>query len=163
MNTSDTKNAGVRVRFAPSPTGDPHVGNVRTAIFTWLFARHNSGNFILRIEDTDQTRKISGSVERILDTLSWMGLDWDEGPDLGGPFKPYTQSERLNLYACYAEKLIETGYAYKCFCSTERLQELRNNNRKNPDFTGYDRKCRDLDNSNNASATSNSFRVLIVI
>ena len=159
MNTSDTKNAGVRVRFAPSPTGDPHVGNVRTAIFTWLFARHNSGNFILRIEDTDQTRKISGSVERILDTLSWMGLDWDEGPDLGGPFKPYTQSERLNLYACYAEKLIETGYAYKCFCSTERLQELRNNNRKNPDFTGYDRKCRDLDNSNEKVSNQKDFVV----
>ena len=94
----------ILTRFAPSPTGDPHVGNVRTAIFTWLFAKNNSGKFILRIEDTDQSRKIPGSVERIFDTLTWMGLDWDEGPDLGGPFQPYIQSERLNIYSFYSEK-----------------------------------------------------------
>ena len=88
----------VRVRFAPSPTGDPHVGNIRTALFTWLFARRHGGKFILRIEDTDQAREVEGSVEAIMESLRWLGLDWDEGPEIGGEFGPYFQSERLDHY-----------------------------------------------------------------
>ena len=88
----------VRVRFAPSPTGDPHVGNIRTAVFTWLFARHHGGAFVIRIEDTDQSRKVEGAVEALLESLRWLGLNWDEGPDIGGPYGPYVQSERLDHY-----------------------------------------------------------------
>ena len=88
----------VRVRFAPSPTGDPHVGNIRSALFNWLYARHTGGTFVLRIEDTDQNRKVEGAVETIYESLNWMGLDWDEGPDVGGPLGPYVQSERILLY-----------------------------------------------------------------
>ncbi|TAK73189.1 MAG: glutamate--tRNA ligase, partial [Dehalococcoidia bacterium] len=87
-----------RVRYAPSPTGDPHVGNIRTAVWTWLYARHTGGQFLIRLEDTDQARAVPGSLERILESLRWLGLDWDEGPDIGGPYGPYVQSERLPLY-----------------------------------------------------------------
>lgn len=103
----------VRTRFAPSPTGDPHVGNIRTALFTWLFARGRGGKFILRIEDTDQAREVEGSVQAILESLRWLGLDWDEGPEVGGEFGPYFQSERLDHYQEAAEKLIESGHAYR--------------------------------------------------
>ncbi len=103
----------VRTRFAPSPTGDPHVGNIRTALFTWLFARRHHGKFILRIEDTDQAREVEGSVEAIMEGLRWLGLDWDEGPDVGGEFGPYFQSERLDHYQSAADRLIESGHAYR--------------------------------------------------
>ncbi len=103
----------VRTRFAPSPTGDPHVGNIRTALFTWLFARRHCGKFILRIEDTDQAREVEGSVEAIMEGLRWLGLDWDEGPDVGGEFGPYFQSERLDHYQSAADRLIESGHAYR--------------------------------------------------
>ena len=138
-------NGKVRVRFAPSPTGDLHVGNVRSALFTWLFARHYGGTFILRIEDTDRERLVPGSVESIQEDLRWLGLDWDEGPSVGGPYGPYVQSERLHIYAEYASKLIAEGKAYKCFCSRERLEQMRAEQiaRKQP--PGYDRRCRDLD------------------
>ena len=99
----------VRVRFAPSPTGYPHVGNIRTALFTWLFARHHRGSFIIRIEDTDVARKVEGAVEAILDSLRWLGLDWDEGPVVGGDCGPYFQSERLDLYRSYMQQLLETA------------------------------------------------------
>ena len=103
----------VRVRYAPSPTGEPHVGNIRTALFTWLFARRHGGKFVLRIEDTDQSRKVAGSVEAILEALRWLGLDWDEGPDVGGKYGPYYQSERLDQYHAAAEQLLSSGRAYR--------------------------------------------------
>ena len=103
----------VRTRFAPSPTGTPHIGNIRTALFEWLFARHNGGDFIVRIEDTDQSRKVEGSVESLLESLRWLGMDWDEGPEVGGDNGPYFQSERLDYYRTYTDKLIEMGKAYR--------------------------------------------------
>ena len=108
----------VRVRYAPSPTGSPHVGNIRTALFTWLLARHSGGTMILRIEDTDRTRFQPGAYESIMESMRWLGLDWDEGPDIGGPFGPYVQSERLSLYQDAARRLVEQGDAYYCFCSS---------------------------------------------
>lgn len=103
----------VRVRYAPSPTGEPHVGNIRTALFTWLFARRHGGKFVLRIEDTDQSRKVAGSVEAILEAMRWLGLDWDEGPDVGGKYGPYCQSERLDQYHAATEQLLTSGRAYR--------------------------------------------------
>ena len=103
----------VRVRYAPSPTGFPHVGNIRTALFNWLYARHTGGQFIVRIEDTDVARTVPGAVEAILDGLHWLGLDWDEGPQIGGSHGPYFQSERLPAYQEAAEQLIKNGYAYR--------------------------------------------------
>src|SRR4030042_1667581 len=134
----------VRVRFAPSPTGYPHVGNIRTALFNWLFARHCGGSFIVRIEDTDVARKVEGAVEAILDGLRWMGLDWDEGPEVGGKYGPYFQSQRLRLYKQAAERLVSQGDAYYCYCSPERLEAMRKEQvaRKQP--PGYDRLCRNL-------------------
>ncbi len=134
----------VRVRFAPSPTGFLHVGGVRTALFNWFFARNAGGTFILRIEDTDVARKVEGAVEAITEGLRWLGLDWDEGPDVGGDYGPYFQSQRLDLYKAAAEQLVTQGDAYHCYCSPERLEEMRNEQvaRKQP--PGYDRHCRDL-------------------
>ena len=111
----------VRTRYAPSPTGFPHIGNYRTALFEWLAARHTGGKFVLRVEDTDRKRLVTGSIEAIQEGLKWLGLEWDEGPDVGGPYGPYTQSERLDLYGEYGEKLIEQGDAYRCYCTEERL------------------------------------------
>jgi len=102
----------VRVRYAPSPTGLPHVGNIRTAFFNWLFARHMGGKFIVRIEDTDVARTVPGALEGILAGLQWLGIDWDEGPNVGGPFGPYFQSQRLEIYHKMAQTLVDTGYAY---------------------------------------------------
>jgi glutamyl-tRNA synthetase len=135
----------VRVRYAPSPTGAPHVGNIRTALFTWLLARHSGGQFIVRIEDTDRTRFLPGSYQAILDSLRWLGLDWDEGPDRGGPYAPYVQSERLPHYHEAVEKLIAQGDAYRCFCTVERLEEMRQAQVRANRPTGYDRRCRTLD------------------
>ena len=140
MVTSD-----VRVRYAPSPTGIPHVGNIRTALFNWLFARHHGGTFIVRIEDTDQGRRVEGAEEAILDSLRWLGLDWDEGPDKpGGPFGPYVQSQRLQLYRDAADRLMDADAAYRCYCSPERLDAMRETQTKKKAPTGYDRKCRNL-------------------
>lgn len=134
----------VRVRFAPSPTGSPHIGSMRTAVFNWLFARHNGGKFILRIEDTDRTRLVPGSVEEIENGLRWLGVDWDEGPGIGGPYGPYVQSERAELYRQHAQELVDKGKAYYCFCTPERLTELRKEQEAKKEQTGYDRRCRDL-------------------
>jgi glutamyl-tRNA synthetase len=134
----------VRVRYAPSPTGFPHVGNIRTALFNWLFARHHGGSFIVRIEDTDVTRRVKGAVKAILDGLRWLGLDWDEGPEVGGKYGPYVQSERLELYKEAAERLVSQGDAYYCFCSPERLAEMRAEQVRRKQPPGYDRRCRDL-------------------
>jgi len=138
------KNKPVRVRFAPSPTGYPHVGNIRTAMFNWLLARHTGGKLILRIEDTDVARRVKGAVEAIMEGLRWLGLDWDEGPDVGGDYGPYFQSQRLELYKAAAEKLVGQGNAYYCYCSPERLEELRAGQVKRKEPPGYDRLCRDL-------------------
>jgi len=126
----------VRVRFAPSPTGYPHVGNIRTALFNWLFARHYGGSFIVRIEDTDVTRKVKGAIEAILDGLRWLGLDWDE--------EPYFQSQRLEIYHEAAERLISQGDAYYCYCSPQRLEEMRAEQVRRKQPPGYDRHCRYL-------------------
>jgi len=133
------ENKEVRVRFAPSPTGEPHIGNIRTVVFNWLFARQNNGKFILRIEDTDRTRYQPETINVIMEGLRWLNLDWNEGPDVGGPCGPYTQSERLHLYKKAAEDLVASGRAYRCNCSAERLENLRKEN-----VAGYDRHCRDL-------------------
>src|SRR5687768_5226264 len=111
----------VRVRIAPSPTGDPHVGTAYIALFNYVFAKQNNGKFIIRVEDTDQSRARADSDQMIMDCLKWTGMTWDEGPDIGGPFGPYRQSERLPLYKKCAAELIERGHAYMCFCSPQRL------------------------------------------
>ncbi|MBI4285702.1 MAG: glutamate--tRNA ligase [Chloroflexi bacterium] len=134
----------VRVRYAPSPTGFPHVGNIRTALFNWLFARHSGGSFIVRIEDTDVARSVEGAVEAILNGLRWLKLDWDEGPEVGGQFGPYFQSQRLHLYQEAAERLVAQGYAYHCYCSPQRLEEMRAEQAKRKQPPGYDRRCREL-------------------
>jgi len=131
-----------RVRYAPSPTGDPHVGNIRTAVWAWLHARHTGGQFLVRIEDTDQARKVDGSVDRILGSLEWLGVDWDEGPDIGGPFGPYVQSERLPLYHEAVDRLLTDGNAYPCFCTAEELNALRERQRAEKRPPGYEGKCR---------------------
>jgi glutamyl-tRNA synthetase len=149
----------VRVRMAPSPTGEPHIGNVRTAVFNWLFARRMGGRFILRIEDTDRLRYSPDTIPVIMDGLRWLGLDWDEGPSLeelrrsgvdnpaqyavGGPYGPYIQSERLDLYRQVAEELVQRGWAYRCNCSPERLERIRQEQRARKLSVMYDRHCRD--------------------
>ena len=134
----------VRVRFAPSPTGAPHIGNIRTALFNWLYARHEGGKFVLRIEDTDQARVVPGSQQAILDSLSWLGIDWDEGPGVGGPFGPYVQSQRLDLYRGHVDYLLKSGKAYHCYCTPERLKQMRQKQRSLKQPPRYDRKCRYL-------------------
>ncbi|MHB0912727.1 MAG: glutamate--tRNA ligase [Armatimonadota bacterium] len=131
----------VRVRFAPSPTGFAHIGNMRNAVLDWLLRRHAGGEFILRIEDTDRARYVEGALEEVLESLTWLGTLWDEGPEVGGPVGPYFQSERLDLYNEYAEKLIASGDAYYCFCTTERLAEMRSEQEAKKESTGYDRLC----------------------
>jgi len=137
-------NTSVRVRFAPSPTGYPHVGNIRTALFEWLFARHYGGSLIIRIEDTDVARKVEGAVEAILDSLRWLGLDWDEGPEVGGKYGPYFQSQRLDIYRELAERLVSQGDAYYCYCSPQRLKEMRAEQMRRKQPPSYDRHCRYL-------------------
>jgi glutamyl-tRNA synthetase len=134
----------VRVRFAPSPTGDPHVGNIRSALFNWLFARKSKGVFILRIEDTDRERETEGSVDNIMQSLKWLGIDWDEGPGTEGEYGPYVQSERVTLYKAASKLLIESDHAYYCYCSSDRLNVLRESQRKQNRPTGYDGRCRNL-------------------
>ncbi len=133
-----------RVRFAPSPTGHLHLGGLRTALFDWLWARKTGGQFILRIEDTDRKRFDPVSLESLIGGLRWLGLDWDEGPDIGGPFASYVQSERQEYYLKKAQELIERGHAYRCFCTPERLATLRDEQRRAGKRTGYDRRCRHL-------------------
>ena len=134
----------VRTRFAPSPTGYMHVGNLRTALYTYLMAKHEGGTFILRIEDTDQGRYVEGAVDVIYNTLRETGLLWDEGPDVGGPVGPYVQSERMGMFKQYAEQLVAEGKAYYCFCTEERLEALHAEQRANGEMTHYDGCCRDL-------------------
>lgn len=134
----------VRVRIAPSPTGDPHVGTAYMALFNLIFAKHHGGKFILRIEDTDRTRSRPEYEENIYKALKWCEIAWDEGPDIGGPFGPYRQSERFDIYKKYAFDLVEKGKAYKCFCTPEDLEEMRLVALKKGGKQGYDRRCRNL-------------------
>ncbi len=137
----------IRVRFAPSPTGDLHVGGLRTALYNYLFTRKMSGKFVLRIEDTDRERHVPEAVSSILHTLTLCNIKPDEGPGIGGDFGPYVQSERLNHYREAAERLILKGFAYPCFCTQERLDALRAEHRVSGEISGYDRKCRGIDPS----------------
>lgn len=132
------------MRFCPSPTGNPHVGMVRTALFNWAFARHHGGTFVFRVEDTDAARDSEESYLALLDSLRWLGLDWDEGPEVGGPYGPYRQSERLDIYADVVRRLVEGGFAYPCYCTPEELEERRELARKEGRTPGYDGHCRDL-------------------
>lgn len=134
----------VRVRFAPSPTGYLHAGGARTALFNYLFARHHGGAFVLRIEDTDRTRYQPDALTDIMDSLRWLGILWDEGPEVGGPYGPYFQSERLHLYRHYAEELVRMDAAYRCYCSAERLETMRQEQAARGESPGYDRHCRYL-------------------
>jgi nondiscriminating glutamyl-tRNA synthetase len=131
----------VRVRFAPAPTGYLHVGGARTALYDWLFARHLGGTFVLRIEDTDQTRSTHESVAGLQDALTWLGIDWDEGPEVGGPFGPYRQTERLGIYQDQTDRLLADGNAYRCWCTQEELEERRKAVLARGKPWRYDRKC----------------------
>ena len=146
----------IRVRYAPSPTGQPHIGNIRTAFFNWLYARHNGGKFVVRIEDTDQERLVEGAYEGILEALSWLNIDWDEGPDKGGPFGPYLQSERLEVYNSAANILLTKGVGYYCFCDRDRLNNLRKQQQENKSDIKYDRKCLNLSNDEIEQNLSNN-------
>ena len=137
--------AAVRTRIAPSPTGDPHVGTAYVALFNFALARQNGGSFILRIEDTDRQRSTVASEQQILDALSWLGLKWDEGPDVGGDVGPYRQSERTAIYREHVERLLASGAAYPCFCTRDRLDELRAEQKAAKGRLGYDGRCRSVD------------------
>ena len=134
----------VKVRFAPSPTGDLHVGNIRTALFDWAYARHTGGTFLFRIEDTDTTRVTDEYIKAAIDTLKWLGLNWDEGPEVGGENGPYLQSQRLDIYAHWAAKFLEQADAYYCYCSPDELEAVREAQRKANEAPGYNGHCRDL-------------------
>ncbi len=136
--------AKVRVRFAPSPTGFLHMGVARTALYNWLYARHEGGTFVLRVEDTDRTRSTTEYLDALIEDLRWLGLDWDEGPGVGGSVGPYFQSERAATYGPYVERLLAEGAAYHCFCTTEELEERRRAAPLEGLEWKYDRKCLDL-------------------
>ena len=140
----------VRVRIAPSPTGDPHVGTAYQALFNYVFAKQQGGQFILRIEDTDRVRSTKESEHAILESLKWLGLPWDEGPDVGGPHGPYRQSERTEIYREHVNGLLEAEHAYRCFCTKERLDQMRADNRDRKLFSGYDRACRSISSKDSA-------------
>ncbi len=141
---STTAGRQVKVRFAPSPTGDLHVGNIRTALFDWAYARHTGGSFLFRIEDTDTTRVTDEYINAAIDTLKWLGLDWDEGPQVGGDNGPYLQSQRLEIYAHWAAKFIEQKDAYYCYCTPIELEAVREAQRAENQAPGYNGHCRDL-------------------
>ncbi|NLO73241.1 MAG: glutamate--tRNA ligase [candidate division WS1 bacterium] len=145
-------NENIRTRFAPSPTGYMHIGNLHTALFEWLFARHEGGKFILRIEDTDVERHTPEAVQVIYDGLRWLGLDWDEGPDVGGPHGPYVQSERVEIYQGYLQQLVAEGKAYECYCTPEELTARREAMRARGEAPRYDNRCRTLTEAERAAA-----------
>jgi glutamyl-tRNA synthetase len=138
-----TSGADVRVRFCPSPTGNPHVGMVRTALFNWAYARHTGGTFVFRIEDTDSSRDTESSYQQLLEALRWLGLDWDEGPEVGGPYAPYRQSQRLEVYADVARRLVDAGLAYESYSTPEEVEARRRARGEDPKL-GYDNADRDL-------------------
>ena len=134
----------IRVRYAPSPTGHLHIGNARTAIFNYLFARHENGKFIIRVEDTDQKRNVVGGEESQLKFLKWLGVDWDESVDIGGEYGPYRQMDRLNLYEKHWQELLDKGLAYKCYCTEEELEKSREEQLARGEMPRYTGKCRHL-------------------
>ena len=133
-----------RVRFAPSPTGQLHIGGVRTAIYNWAYARGRDGDFILRIDDTDPERSTKENTDAILEALGWLGVDWDEGAEVGGDFGPYYQTQRLPIYQEALERMKAAGTVYPCFCTAEELAAKREANQKTEAYSGYDRTCRDI-------------------
>ncbi|MEP6986266.1 MAG: glutamate--tRNA ligase family protein, partial [Chloroflexota bacterium] len=141
---TDSTSRPVRVRFAPSPTGSLHIGGLRTALFNWLFARHHNGTFILRIEDTDQTRFDPTALQTLTEALQWAGLDWDEGPIVGGKYGPYVQSERLPLYQEWAKWLLDNGKAYKAYETPDELKKMRDDMTARKLPPGYNRQHRNL-------------------
>jgi glutamyl-tRNA synthetase len=141
----------VRTRFAPAPSGSLHVGNVRTGLFSWAFARHNGGQFILRVEDTDASRVTEEAVQGVMESLRWLGVDWDEGPDIPGPHAPYRQSQRTAIYHDYSQRLIERGVAYRCYCTPEELEERRRSALARGEASGYDGRCRRLTDAERAA------------
>lgn len=151
----------IRVRFAPSPTGSLHIGGARTALFNWLFARHNGGSLILRIDDTDLARSTEESTRGILSALRWLGLDWDEGPSVGGPYGPYYQSQRLELYTDIAQEMVDQGIAYKCYCTPEELAERRKQAMASGKAPRYDGRCRELTLQERKQKESEGYRPAI--
>jgi len=137
-------NRPIKVRFAPSPTGDLHVGNIRTALFDWAYARHTGGIFLFRIEDTDRSRVTDEYIAAAIDTLKWLGLSWDEGPEVGGPHGPYLQSQRLDIYSEWADRFIKQGDAYHCYCTPDELEARREAQKESGQAPGYDGKCRSI-------------------
>jgi len=156
----EKKVSDVSVRFAPSPTGYVHVGSLRTALYNYLFAKHHNGQFILRIEDTDQARYTEGAVENLLETLEWSGLKYDEGPEEDGGNGPYYQSKRLNIYHEFVEKLIEKKLAYPCFCSEERLEKMREKQVEKKLTPKYDGRCRNISDNESKNRQSNESHVI---
>ncbi|MDX6324317.1 MAG: glutamyl-tRNA synthetase, partial [Nocardioidaceae bacterium] len=151
----------VRVRFCPSPTGSPHVGMARTALFNWAFARHHGGTFVFRIEDTDAARDSQESYDTILEVMRWLGFDWDEGPEAGGRFGPYRQSERYPVYADVAQRLLEAGRAYHCYCSQEELDARNERARAEGRTPGYDGHCRELSTAERAAYDAEGRRPVV--
>ncbi|HNX11023.1 MAG TPA: glutamate--tRNA ligase [bacterium] len=154
-------NPAIRLRFAPSPTGFLHVGNLRTALFGYLIAKSQGGKFILRIEDTDQKREVKGAVKKLLEIMAWVGIEFDEGPYQGGEYGPYIQTQRLKIYQEQIEKLLNEGRAYRCFCSAERLEKMRQDQQKHQEAPRYDRHCRDLSPEKIAEHLKNGDRFVI--
>ena len=151
----------LRVRFAPSPTGRTHIGSARTALYDYLLARQTGGQFILRIEDTDQKRSTPGAEAELLASLRWLGLQWDEGPEVGGPYGPYHQSQRKDIYQQYARQLVESGHAYYCFCTPERLARIRQEQQKRKAPIHYDGTCRNLNLDEAAQRVARGERYVI--
>lgn len=151
----------VRTRFAPSPTGPLHIGSARTALFSWLLARHHNGQFVLRVEDTDQKRYVPGSLELVMEGLSWLGLDWDEGPDKGGDYGPYTQSQRLEHYQKWANWLVENGYAYRAYDTSEELAQINEERKAKKLQPGYDGRHRELTTEQEAQFISEGRKPVI--
>src|SRR5512142_738970 len=143
--SSPDPRAPVRVRFAPSPTGHTHLGSGRTALYNYAFARQIGGQFILRIEDTDRRRYVEGAEQELMNSLRWLGLQWDEGPDIGGPYGPYRQSEKKEVYLQRAEELVASGHAYYCFCTPQELEKERQEAQQRKETYLYSGKCRRLD------------------
>src|SRR5437773_1525175 len=150
-NVSDSGTPPVRCRFAPAPTGYLHVGGARTALFSWLFARHNGGTFVLRVEDTDRKRSTDEAIGILIDSLRWLGITWNEGPEVGGPFGPYRQTERMPVYQEVVGRLLADGRAYRCYCTPQELEDRRLAAERRGETPGYDGRCRNLTDQERAA------------
>ena len=148
---AESASGAVRCRFAPAPTGYLHVGGARTALFSWLFARHNGGTFVLRVEDTDRKRSTDEAIGILIDSLRWLGITWDEGPGVGGPFGPYRQTERMPVYRDVVDRLLGDGRAYHCYCTPQELEDRRRAAERRGETPGYDGRCRKLTDEERAA------------